>query len=433
MVRRGSPLSLGRIVERMAELSAPYHRDLVRAMVSELDSIADPAERRRFAVGAIVAIVRLALSRHRRTTVHAPGRFVGISEPEDGANPGGPTMSKLTIRQLLRRHATPFAVSLASLTILLLARSTFRRLPELSARGVAADAIVEVLLLALPHTLALSIPMAVFLAVSWAFTRLGAEGVLASARRERHGVRRLIAPVLGAAAVIGTLTFVSNTQVLPHTNARLAAVLLGHPLREPSDRTMTIGELREAARIARLASGEEAPRQGENVMSDLRLLFLLVLASIVSACGRPGAQPSSRGLVVTRADLEARLPGCYAFFDHAGRPASDSLYWAPAIGRLDSGGRAAKLGSATTAGRRRDNNNWRVDARTDTVRVLFHSGFSGTEFILGLRPHGDTLRGRAVEHWDFGPPFSNDAGVVSAVRIACPADGRGGASRSNNG
>ena len=53
---------LGRIVERIAKLSPPRHRDLVRGMVAELDSIADPAGQTRFALGAIAAIVRLVLS-----------------------------------------------------------------------------------------------------------------------------------------------------------------------------------------------------------------------------------------------------------------------------------------------------------------------------------------------------------------------------------
>jgi lipopolysaccharide export LptBFGC system permease protein LptF len=279
---RRSPLALGRIVERMAKLSPPRHRELVRGMVAELDTIADPAERVRFALGAIAAIARLALSGYSRTTVHAPGRFVGVKEAEDGAHLGGPSMSKLTTRQLLRRHATPFAVSFASLTVLLLANYALQQVSQLSARGVPAVAITEVLLLAVPFTLALTIPMAVFLAVSWVFTRLGAENVLESARRERHGVRRLVAPVLGAAAVIAALTFVSNTQVLPRANARLGAVLEGAP-REPNDRTMTIGELRAAARRAQTATGADAAARAVTYEVEIQKKFALAAACLVLA------------------------------------------------------------------------------------------------------------------------------------------------------
>jgi lipopolysaccharide export LptBFGC system permease protein LptF len=249
---------LRRILERMAELSPPRHRELVRGMVAELDAIADPAERTRFALGAVAAIARLALSGYGRATVHALVRWIGVGEPAGGANPGGRSMSKLTAPQLLRRHVGPFALSGAVLTLLLLANAGARQWPLLSAReGRAAGTLVEVLALSVPHTLALTIPMAVFLAVAWVFARLGTEGALSSARRERRGLRRLLAPVLGAAAVVSALTFVSNSQVVPRANTHLAAVLAGAP-REPSDRTMTLGELRAAAQRARSATGADA-------------------------------------------------------------------------------------------------------------------------------------------------------------------------------
>jgi len=279
---RRSPLALDRFVARMARLSPPRHRELVRGMLAELDSIADPAERRRFALGAIAAIARLALTGHSRATARAPGRFVGVGEPEDGANSGGPSMSKLTTRQLLRRHNTPLAISFVSLTVLLLASQAVQQVPQLSERGIPAGAMVEVLLLAVPHTLALTIPMAVFLAVSWVFTRLGAEGVLTQARRERAGVRRLIAPVLGASAVVATLTFISNTQVVPRTNARLATVLEGAP-RAPSDRTMTIGALWQAARSARTATGPDAAVRVAAYEVEIQKKFALAAAILFLA------------------------------------------------------------------------------------------------------------------------------------------------------
>ena len=65
---RRSTLMLGRIVERIATLSPPRHRDLVRGMVAELHSIADPAGQRRFALGAIAAIARLVLTEYTRPT-----------------------------------------------------------------------------------------------------------------------------------------------------------------------------------------------------------------------------------------------------------------------------------------------------------------------------------------------------------------------------
>jgi lipopolysaccharide export LptBFGC system permease protein LptF len=279
---RRSPLALDRIIELTATLSPARHRELVRGMVAELDSIADRGERTLFALGAITAIARLVLSGYSRAAVQALGRFVGVRQSEGGSHPGGPSMSKLTNRQILRRHVTPFAVSVASLTVPLLTSHAVRLVPELRARGVSAGTVVEVLLLTVPHTLALTIPMAVFLAVSWVFTRLGAEGVLTSARRRHHGVRRLVTPVMGAAAVIATLTLVSNTQVLPRANARLVAVLQGAP-GQPTDRTMTVGELRDGARRARAETGAAATARAVAYEVEIQKKFALAAACLVLA------------------------------------------------------------------------------------------------------------------------------------------------------
>ena len=260
MTRRRSPFTLSHIIERIARVCPPQHRELTRGMVAELASIANPAERTRFALGAIAAIARLAVRGYCRTIAHAPGLVVGVREPEYRTNVGGRSMQRITTPQLLRRHAVPFAISFASLTLLMLARPAVRWVPQLSARGEPVGTIVEVLLLSVPFIIPLTLPLAFFLTVSWVFTRLRVEGVLVPALRVRHGILRLIFPVLGAAVVISTLTFVSISQVTPRTNAQLRAVFVGDPMpprkdRIRSDREMTIGELREAAGELREAAG----------------------------------------------------------------------------------------------------------------------------------------------------------------------------------
>ena len=273
---------LGRILQRVARLSPPRHRELVRGMVAELDSIVDPAERTSFALGAIAAVARLALSGYGRGTPHTRGRVLGVEDSKDDTSSGGPSMPKLTTRQLLGRLVTPFVVSLASLTVLLLGNSAARWMPELIARAVPARGIVEALLFSVPHTVALTIPMAVFLAVSWAFMRLGREGVLASARRERRGVRHLVAPVLAAAAVVAAVTLVSNSEVVPRANARLGALIRGAPL-GANDRTMTVGELREAAGRARTEAGTDAAARVAAYEVEIQKKVALAGASIFLA------------------------------------------------------------------------------------------------------------------------------------------------------
>ncbi len=270
MTQQRSPLTLSHIIERISGICPPRHRELTRGMVAELASIEDPAERKRFALGAIAAIARLAVRGYCQTITHALGLFVGVREPEYRSIVGGLPMQKITSPQLLRRHVIPFAVFFTLLTLLALARPAVRLVPGLSARGESVGTIVEALLLVVPYTVALTIPIAVLLSVSLVFTRLGAEGVLVPTLRERYGIRRLIFPVLGAAIVISTLTFFLNDQIIPRTNAQLRALFAGEqtPPRQrwKGDREMTIGELRERAGELREIAEERRkdPRYAES-------------------------------------------------------------------------------------------------------------------------------------------------------------------------
>ena len=65
----------------------------------------------------------------------------------------------------------------------------FRAVPQLGENGASPATVAEVLFLSVPFTLALTVPMAVFLSVCWVFTRLAREGTLASTRR---GFERVI-------------------------------------------------------------------------------------------------------------------------------------------------------------------------------------------------------------------------------------------------
>ncbi|KPK65109.1 MAG: hypothetical protein AMS21_05700 [Gemmatimonas sp. SG8_38_2] len=281
-MRRSFPLALSSVLARVGRVSPARYRDLVRGMVAELDSLADGGDRLRFALGATVAIARLTLRDWSRATVDAACRLIGMRTPKGGGESGGPSMPIPPMWQLLRRHITPFGVSSVVLTLLLMSSHAARQVPRLIERGASVGTIVEALLLAVPFTLALTIPMAVFFTVSWVFTRLGTEGVLASARREKHGVRRLVGPVLAAAAVVAMLMLVSNAQLLPRSNARLVEVLSG-AARAPSDRTMTLGELRAAAESARSEAGSGVTARAVAYEVEVHKRLALATASLVLA------------------------------------------------------------------------------------------------------------------------------------------------------
>jgi hypothetical protein len=84
---------------------------------------------------------------------------------------------------------------------------------------------------------------------------------------------------------------------------------------------------------------------------------------------------------------------------------------------------AVRLDAAVGQGARDNSDAWSLDSLTDSLRVGFGSGFSGTEFVFQFHTNvsvGDTLHGRATEYWDFGPPFTTPRGKATAIRVVCP-------------
>lgn len=272
----------------------------------------------------------------------------GAYEPFRPERDPAPRMPPPTTRALLRRHAASFAVALLALTAALLAVFASRRVPALSARGAPAGTVAEVVLLAVPFTAALTIPMAVLVAVLREFTRLGAAGTLAAARRAPGGVRRLVAPVLGASVGVAALAFVVTAELVPRANARLLAVLAeGAPA--PSDRTMTIGELRAAARILRPDAGPAARERAAAYEVEVHKKFALPAACVVMALAGvavalrvPPARISRGAALVVGAS--GAVFGAYYVVLVTGEDLADRLVVPPIVGMW--GANALVLGAA---------------------------------------------------------------------------------------
>jgi hypothetical protein len=127
--------------------------------------------------------------------------------------------------------------------------------------------------------------------------------------------------------------------------------------------------------------------------------------------------------------------GCWALHDRHGALLDSTYYNASGRVRLDSvewphntasdrvpgaARRLTPLVPGAARGTRRDDQLcWQADARGDSVRLSFSTGFSGAALILSAPPGTDTLHGRIVEFWDFGPPQVTHRGRGFAVRISC--------------
>ncbi|HEX8693847.1 MAG TPA: hypothetical protein VF746_15605 [Longimicrobium sp.] len=170
-------------------------------------------------------------------------------------------------------------------------------------------------------------------------------------------------------------------------------------------------------------------------MSPKALLAGLVLVSSSVCTSAPERISTARRAPV----LPSELAGCYALLDRSNQPAAGSLYFAPSHVRLTlddwrprdpapepvSAWVAVRLDSTLRPLEDQDHegmgaSRWSWGATPDSVVLLFHTGFSGTELTLAIAPgQRDTLRGHAKEMWDFGPPFVTDGGPAMAVRTPC--------------
>src|ERR1044072_2832248 len=86
-----------------------------------------------------------------------------------------PPIVRTISRYLLRQHVAPLGFSLAALTSLMLIQQIAKQLSSLLGKGLATSVIVEVFLLSVPFIVAVTLPMAVLVAVLHVFTRLAAD------------------------------------------------------------------------------------------------------------------------------------------------------------------------------------------------------------------------------------------------------------------
>jgi lipopolysaccharide export system permease protein len=132
----------------------------------------------------------------------------------------------ILIRYLIRAHVGPFLFALSALTGLLFVNAVAQRLQDLMGKGLTRDVILEFMYLSLPHTIALTLPMAVLVAVLYAFSDLAASNEVTAMKAGGVRPQRLMLPLLGVGTIVALGMFVFNDQVLPESNHRLKNLLL---------------------------------------------------------------------------------------------------------------------------------------------------------------------------------------------------------------
>jgi lipopolysaccharide export system permease protein len=131
---------------------------------------------------------------------------------------------KILSKYVLKEHLGPLTFALTALTSLLLLNYIAKNFGELVGKGLPWQVIAEFFVLSVPFTFAMTLPMAVLVAVLYAFSRLASENEITAMRASGVGMTRLTIPVLLAATVLAVGMLAFNDQVLSRSNHRLAVL-----------------------------------------------------------------------------------------------------------------------------------------------------------------------------------------------------------------
>ena len=140
----------------------------------------------------------------------------------------------LLSRYFLRQLVAPFLFGLGALTGVMLISQIAKKFGALVGKGLPWGVIAEVFALSLPFIIAMTIPMAVLLAVLYAFSHLAADNEITAMRASGISVYQILRPVLAWGVLMAALNFVFVDQVLPRTNARLRGLLIDIGRKKPT-------------------------------------------------------------------------------------------------------------------------------------------------------------------------------------------------------
>ncbi len=141
---------------------------------------------------------------------------------------------RLLSRYLLRQLAGPFVFALAALTSLMLLSQIAKKFGALVGKGLPWAVIAEVFALSIPFIVAMTLPMAVLLAVLYAFSHLAADNEITAMRASGISVYQVLVPVLAWGVFMSALNFAFVDQVLPRSNARLRNLLIDIGRKKPT-------------------------------------------------------------------------------------------------------------------------------------------------------------------------------------------------------
>ena len=189
------------------------------------------------------------------------------NQPGDGVEPDSAAREdrrrlaalrpRIITRYLLKLLLAPFLFATALLTTLMLLNEVVKRFGDLVGKGLHWTVIAEVFVLSIPFILAMTLPMAVLVAVLYTFNQLAADNEISAMKASGISMTRLLLPVCAAALLLAGGMVWLNNSLLPESNHRLQVLLTSIAKKKPTFvlRERTINEVipgRLFLRVARI-------------------------------------------------------------------------------------------------------------------------------------------------------------------------------------
>src|SRR6266576_3663990 len=144
-----------------------------------------------------------------------------------------PTVRILS-RYILRQHIPPLLYALSALTCAMLVNQIAKQFGNFVGKGLPWGVIFEVFALSIPFIVAMTLPMAVLVAVLYTFSHLAADNEVTAMKASGISAGRILRPVLGGATLIAVIAFVWNDQILPRSNHELRTLLVDIQRKKPT-------------------------------------------------------------------------------------------------------------------------------------------------------------------------------------------------------
>src|ERR1041384_4614643 len=141
---------------------------------------------------------------------------------------------RILSRYILRQHIPPLGYALAALTFAMLVNQIAKQFGNFVGKGLPWSVIFEVFALSIPFIVAMTLPMAVLVAVLYTFSHLAADNEVTAMKASGVSIGRLLVPVTVGATFVALIAFAWNDQILPRSNHTLRTMLVDIQRKKPT-------------------------------------------------------------------------------------------------------------------------------------------------------------------------------------------------------